>query len=116
MLAYTSLQVGDVQTITGIILVTALLIMLINLITDVLYSLVELVGISSPLKSKKLPFVNRRPSRSPADRKRGAVLALERNGNTVRACNAVIDSDTRTKGALLARKARHFQSGIICAE
>ena len=41
MLAYTSLQVGDVQTITGIVLVTALLIMLINLLTDVLYSLVD---------------------------------------------------------------------------
>ncbi len=41
MLAYTSLQVGDVQTITGIVLVTAILIMLINLLTDVLYSVVD---------------------------------------------------------------------------
>lgn len=41
LLAYNALQVGDVQTITGIVLVTAILIMLINLITDILYGFVD---------------------------------------------------------------------------
>ena len=41
LLAYNSLQVGDVQTITGIVFVTAILIMLINLVTDVFYSFVD---------------------------------------------------------------------------
>ncbi len=41
LLAYNSLQVGDVQTITGIVFVTAILIMLINLVTDVLYGFVD---------------------------------------------------------------------------
>ena len=41
LLAYNSLQVGDVQTITGIVFVTAILIMLINLLTDVLYGFVD---------------------------------------------------------------------------
>jgi ABC-type dipeptide/oligopeptide/nickel transport system permease component len=37
LLAYNSLQAGDLQALTGIILVTAILIILINLLTDLLY-------------------------------------------------------------------------------
>ncbi len=41
MLTYTSLQGGDLQTITGVVFVIAVLIILINLLTDILYSLVD---------------------------------------------------------------------------
>jgi ABC-type dipeptide/oligopeptide/nickel transport system permease component len=41
MLAFTALQEGDIQTMTGVALVTAVLIMLTNLLTDILYSVAD---------------------------------------------------------------------------
>jgi len=41
MLTYNALEHGDIQTLSGVILVTALILMLTNLVTDILYSVAD---------------------------------------------------------------------------